>query len=308
MSSGSPAILGKGYPFSCSAASYGGKVVNKTWYKNCLFKNKEELYIGKLTPEDSGNYTCVASYFHAGKIYSATNTIEIQVKEEDPYTKPKIIGPDYEEVEIEIGKEKMINCTAFLGYSNNSRNFYWRQDNDFLNTCKDTMDSVSPCEMEDHEYYEGGKFFVLKQLWIKSFQEEDINAVYNCTLLAAQSTNAETKTFILKKVKPSDLSPHTFATGMIVAILCFLGAVVVMILCVVFRVDLALLYRDLAAKDETLGDGKIYDAFVSYLKDCVPICGEEREFALDILPRILEEHFGYKLCVFERDISPGGAA
>lgn len=58
-------------------------------------------------------------------------------------------------------------------------------------------------------------------------------------------------------VKPSDLSPRTFATGMIVAVLCSLGAVAVMILCAVFRVDLALLYRDLAAKDETLG-GKIW--------------------------------------------------
>lgn len=44
--------------------------------------------------------------------------------------------------------------------------------------------------------YEEGKFFVLKQLWIKSFQEKDINATYNCTLLAAPP---ETKTFTLKK-------------------------------------------------------------------------------------------------------------
>nr|XP_056718132.1 interleukin-18 receptor 1-like [Euleptes europaea] len=306
VSSGSPAIAGRGYPFSCSAKHYGGAIVSKTWYKNCLFKAEEELYIQKLSPEDSGNYTCVVSYLHAGKIYNATNTVEVQVRAEDAeYTKPTIIGPDYEEVEIEIGKEKIINCTAFLGYSKNSQiSVYWLHNNQWLNTCQDTTDSVSPCEMENHEYYEGGKFFVLKQLWIKIFQEEDINAEYNCTLLAA---NAETKTFILKKVKPSDLSPHTFTTGMIVATLCSLGAFVVMILCVAFKVDLVLLYRDLAAKDETLEDGKIYDAFVSYLKDCVPICGEESSFALDILPKILEEHFGYKLCIFDRDISPGGA-
>ncbi|XP_060091224.1 interleukin-18 receptor 1 [Heteronotia binoei] len=314
MSSGSPAVLGEGYSFSCSAERYDGKVVNKTWYKvlhkailsngksDCLFKEKEELYIKKLTLEDSGNYTCVVSYLHAGRIYNATNTVEVQVTKDIPYAKPVIIGPNYEEVEIEIGKEKMINCTAFLGYSNNSYSLYWIHNNKFVDMCQDTADSVSPCEMEDHKYYEEGKFFVLKQLWIKSFQEEDISAIYNCTLSAA-----ETKTFTLKKAKLSDLSPHTFATGMIVVILCSVGAVVVIILCVVFRIDLALLYRDLAAKDETLEDGKIYDAFVSYLKDCIPICGEEREFALDILPRILEDHFGYNLCIFERDISPGGA-
>lgn len=53
-------------------------------------------------------------------------------------------------------------------------------------------------------------------------------------------------------------------------------------------------------------DGKEYDAFVSYLKDCVSTSEEEREFALRILPMILEEKFGYKLCIFERDVSPGG--
>ncbi|XP_054830342.1 interleukin-18 receptor 1 [Eublepharis macularius] len=278
---------------------------------NCLFKEEEELYIKKLTVEDSGNYTCVVSYLNAGKLYNATNTIQVQVIEEDAeYTKPTIIGPDSEEVEIEIGKEKMINCTAFLGYSNNSPNvsFYWLHNKQWLDNCLAITDSVSPCEMDGYiTYNEGAKFFALKQLWIKNFQEEDINSIYTCTLSTAKSTNAQTKTFTLKKVKSSDVSQYTFTTGMIMAILCPLGALVVIILCVVFRVELALTYRDLAAKDETLGDGKIYDAFVSYLKDCIPICGEERVFALDILPKILEEHFGYKLCLFERDISPGGA-
>ncbi|XP_077199684.1 interleukin-18 receptor 1 [Paroedura picta] len=303
ISSDPHAIAGRGYRFSCSAENYSGKVVKKTWYKNCLFKEEGELYIGTLTPKDSGNYTCVVSYLHAGKIYSATNTIEVLVKKEDPCTKPKIIGPEYEEVEIEIGKEKVVNCTAFLGCSNNSQEIYWKHNDDLLDKCQDIMDSVTPCEMEDLVYNEEAQFFALKQLWIKSFREEDVNASYDCVLLAG---NAEIKTFTLKKVKASDLSPRTFATGMIVAILCSLSAVAVMGLCVVFRVDLALLYRDLAAKDDTLGDGKIYDAFVSYLKDCTPICGEERAFALDVLPSILEEHYGYKLCIFERDISPGG--
>ncbi|XP_034513156.1 interleukin-18 receptor 1 [Ailuropoda melanoleuca] len=54
-------------------------------------------------------------------------------------------------------------------------------------------------------------------------------------------------------------------------------------------------------------DGKTYDAFVSYLKECGPENGEEHTFAVEILPRVLEKHFGYKLCIFERDVVPGGA-
>lgn len=53
-------------------------------------------------------------------------------------------------------------------------------------------------------------------------------------------------------------------------------------------------------------DGKEYDAFVSYLKDCITTNDGEGKFALEILPKTLEEHFGYKLCIFERDITPGG--
>uniref|UniRef100_A0A8C5S5K8 Interleukin 18 receptor 1 n=1 Tax=Laticauda laticaudata TaxID=8630 RepID=A0A8C5S5K8_LATLA len=104
-----------------------------------------------------------------------------------------------------------------------------------------------------------------------------------------------------------DLPVHAFTAGMIIAIIFSFIAIMIVILCVIFKIELVLLFRAITGKDETLGDGKLYDAFVSYLKDCTPICSEERKFALEILPKILEDHFGYKLCIFERDISPGGA-
>lgn len=60
-----------------------------------------------------------------------------------------------------------------------------------------------------------------------------------------------------------------------------------------------------------LKDNKEYDAYLSYTKvdqdtlDCVNT--EEEQFALEILPDVLEKHYGYKLFIPERDLIPSGS-
>lgn len=58
-------------------------------------------------------------------------------------------------------------------------------------------------------------------------------------------------------------------------------------------------------------DNKEYDAYLSYTKvdqdtlDCDD--PEEEQFALEILPDVLEKHYGYKLFIPERDLIPSGS-
>uniref|UniRef100_A0A4W3ISL0 TIR domain-containing protein n=1 Tax=Callorhinchus milii TaxID=7868 RepID=A0A4W3ISL0_CALMI len=48
-------------------------------------------------------------------------------------------------------------------------------------------------------------------------------------------------------------------------------------------------------------DGKEYDVYVSYARNA-----EEEEFVLTTLRTVLENDYGYKVCVYDRDSLPGG--
>lgn len=52
-------------------------------------------------------------------------------------------------------------------------------------------------------------------------------------------------------------------------------------------------------------DGKLYDAYVSFLLPDTPSSAEAASFALQILPEHLEKQHGYSLYIRGRDDSPG---
>ncbi|KAM6099530.1 interleukin-18 receptor 1 isoform 1-T7 [Theristicus caerulescens] len=304
---------GTGHSLKCSYLS-----VNEndsiTWYKDCKNYENEterELDFKTLTVQHSGIYTCKILISHEGEIYHSTNTIKLVVEEDAPETVSlEIVGRD-EEIETEIGKEEILNCTGFLGYytredMREDASLYWLINQKFPEKCSGIPENEpSICEEEFKKLQLGNKFFVTRLLRIKKVTDEDMHHNFTCMLQADERT--QTKIVKLKKGNTRDLPLHIFTTGMVLAVLFACVAIAAVFVCVMFRVDLVLFYRNICRRDDTAGDGKEYDAFVSYLKDCISPTGEEREFALKILPMILEENFGYKLCIFERDVSPGGA-
>ncbi|XP_035750270.1 interleukin-18 receptor 1 [Egretta garzetta] len=299
---------GTGHSLKCSDLS-----VNEndsiTWYKDCKNYENEterELDFKTLTVQHSGIYTCKILISHEGKIYHSTNTIKLVVEEDAPEAVTlEIVGRD-EEIETEIGKEEILNCTGFLGYMQEDASLYWLINQNFPEKCSGIPENGPLiCEEELKKLRLGNKFYVTRLLWIRKVTDEDMHHNFTCMLQADERT--QIKTVTLKKGDTRDLPVHIFTTGIILAVLFSCVAVAAVFVCVMFRVDLVLFYRNICRRDDTAGDGKEYDAFVSYLKDCVSPTEEEREFALKILPMILEENFGYKLCIFERDVSPGGA-
>ncbi|XP_017939887.1 interleukin-18 receptor 1 isoform X2 [Manacus vitellinus] len=299
---------GTGHSLKCSDLS-----VNEndsiTWYKDCKnyeHETERELHFRTLTAQHSGIYTCKIIISHEGKIYHSTNTIKLIVEEDAPEAVTLEIIGHHEEIETEIGKEEILNCTGFLGYyMQEDASLYWLINQTFPEQCTGIPENEpSICEEEFKKLQLGNKFYVTRLLRIKKVTDEDMHHNFTCMLQADEST--QIKIVKLKKGNTQDLPVHVFTTGMVLAVLFPFVAIAAVFVCVIFRVDLVLFYRNICRRDDTAGDGKEYDAFVSYLKDCASPIEEEREFALKILPMILEENFGYKLCIFERDVSPGG--
>ncbi|XP_025068971.1 interleukin-18 receptor 1 [Alligator sinensis] len=275
---------------------------------NCTFHTlttEGELNFNTLRLSDSGIYTCRILITHEGKVFYTTSTTNLKVKKDTPeFVIPKITEPTEAYIETKTGKDEVLNCTVFRGYSVALNvMFYWLINDKHAEQCSDSTNCT--CQ-GNYEYFNlGNELYASKRLWIKKVTDEDMNHNYTCILIVPGKMQKQTVR--LKKGNISDLPPHLFTTGVIVAILSSCVAVLLVVLGGIFRVDLVLLYRDITGKDETVGDGKEYDAFVSYLKDCITTNDGEGKFALEILPKTLEEHFGYKLCIFERDITPGGA-
>nr|XP_013005463.1 X-linked interleukin-1 receptor accessory protein-like 2 [Cavia porcellus] len=90
----------------------------------------------------------------------------------------------------------------------------------------------------------------------------------------------------------------------------FLLVILLVIIYKCYNIELMLFYRQHFGSDETMDDNKEYDACLSYTKveqdtlDCDK--PEEERFALEILPDVLEKHYGYKLFIPERDLIPSG--
>ncbi|XP_066195997.1 interleukin-18 receptor 1 [Sylvia atricapilla] len=298
---------GTGLSLKCSDLSvYENNSI--IWYKDCKnYEHERELNFRALTVQNSGIYTCKVLISHEGMIYHSTNTIKLLVEEDAPETVTLEIVGHHEEIETEIGKEEILNCTGFLGYyMREEASLYWLINQTFPEQCTGIPENEpSICEEELKNLHWGNKFYITRLLRIKKVKEEDMHYNFTCMLQADEST--QTRIVKLKKGKTRDLHVHIFTTGMVLALLFPFVAVAVVFVFVIFRVDFVLFYRNICRRDDTAGDGKEYDAFVSYLKDCVSPIEEEREFALKILPTILEEYFGYKLCIFERDVFPGGA-
>ncbi|XP_016055540.1 PREDICTED: interleukin-1 receptor accessory protein isoform X2 [Miniopterus natalensis] len=273
-----------------------------TWYMGCQkiqdFSNvvPEGINLSFLIAlvSNNGDYTCVVTYPENGRTFHLTRTLTVKVVGSPKYAlPPQIHSPnDLVVYEKEPGEELLIPCKVFFTFLKDSRNEVWwtidgkKPDDTTIDVT--VNESVSQSKLEDETR--------TQILSIKKVTAEDLKRNYVC-----HARNAKGEVQQPAKVKQKVIPPRYT-----VELACGFGVTVllVVILIVVYHVywlEMVLFYRAHFGTDETILDGKEYDIYVSYARNA-----EEEEFVLLTLRGVLENEFGYKLCIFDRDSLPGG--
>ncbi|XP_053866166.1 interleukin-1 receptor-like 1 isoform X4 [Malaclemys terrapin pileata] len=258
------------------------------------------LWFLPTSKEDSGNYTCVTHYSN----YTKQSTVSVMVY----LHKQGICFPSQIRYPNDTGTltSGRIVCPTIDNYEK-ATIVKWYKD------CK-------PLQGPREKYSMGGKY-----LFIKRPQKTD-EGHYTCHFTCIHSGNiynvSATRIFRVKEdvssPMPSQIqyptdnaviqveSGDNHSTYTTIGILVLLSIIaLLLILYQFFRIDIVLLCQRIFKPYKTQDDGKIYDAYVIYPKNRTNEANFVEYFVHQILPDVLENKHGYKLCIYGRDMLPG---
>ncbi|XP_040033589.2 interleukin-1 receptor accessory protein-like 1 isoform X2 [Gasterosteus aculeatus] len=278
------------------------------WYKECkpkqwrqtIERRRDTLSIKEVREDDIGNYTCELQFGN----FVVRRTTELSVTAPLTDKPPKILSPPEGQmsvIEMAIGSPLNLTCRAFFGYSGDvSPLIYWMKGEKFIEDLDEERVQESDIKtIREHL----GEQEVSISLTIDSLEENDLGN-YSCYV---ENGNGRRQSNIQLARKAELMYTVELAGG--------LGAILMLLICLVtlykcYRIELMLFYRSHFGSEDIDGDNKDYDAYLSYTKvdpdQWSQETREEERFALEILPDVLEKHYGYKLFIPDRDLIPTG--
>lgn len=263
------------------------------WYKECRPKQwrqsietKDTLFIKEVREEDSGNYTCELQLGN----FVVRKTTELSVTAPLTDKPPKILFPAENQmtvIETAIGSPINLTCRAFFGYSGDvSPLIYWMKGDKYIEDLDD--ERVQETDLKTIRKHLGEQEVSIS-LTIDTLEENDFGN-YSCYV---ENSNGRRQANIQLAKKPELMYTVELAGGL-GAILMLLIFLVTLYKC--YRIEIMLFYRNHFGSEDIDGDNKDYDAYLSYTKvdpdQWSQETREEERFALEILPDVLEKHYG----------------
>ncbi|KAM4768040.1 X-linked interleukin-1 receptor accessory protein-like 2 isoform 1-T9 [Cyanocitta cristata] len=276
------------------------------WYKECkpkvwrsaVIQKGNTLLIQEVQEEDGGNYTCELKF--ESKLIRRTVELKVTALLTDKPPKPLFPMENQPTViDVQLGNPLTVACRAFFGFSGESGPMiYWMKGERFIEELEGHIREGEVRLLREHL----GEKEVELTLIFDAVEEADL-ANYTCHV---ENRNGRKHASVLLRKK--DLIYKIELAGGLGAILLLLILLVTIYKC--YNIELMLFYRQNFGGDEAADDNKEYDAYLSYTKvdpDALDHDNnEEEQFALEILPDVLEKHYGYKLFIPDRDLIPSG--
>uniref|UniRef100_A0A3B1JU34 Interleukin 1 receptor accessory protein-like 1b n=1 Tax=Astyanax mexicanus TaxID=7994 RepID=A0A3B1JU34_ASTMX len=285
-----------------------GKDPDIIWYKECkpkqwrqsIVRKRDTLSIKEVREDDIGNYTCELKFGN----FLVRRTTELSVTAPLTDKPPKILFPAENKMsvmELQLGSPVNLTCRAFFGYSGDvSPLIYWMKGEKFIEDLDESRIRESEIKtLREHL----GEQEVSISLTIDAVEENDLGN-YSCYV---ENGNGRRQANI-QLTKRAELMYTVELAGGLGAILLLLIFLVTLYKC--YRIELMLFYRNHFGSEDVDSENKDYDAYLSYTKvdpdQWSQETREEERFALEILPDVLEKHYGYKLFIPDRDLIPTG--
>uniref|UniRef100_A0AAZ3SSH6 Interleukin 1 receptor accessory protein-like 1 n=1 Tax=Oncorhynchus tshawytscha TaxID=74940 RepID=A0AAZ3SSH6_ONCTS len=269
-----------------------------------LSKSKDITYtlsIREVKEDDIGNYTCEVTF--GGFVVHRTTELTVTAPLTDK--PPKILYPSENKIinmELQLGSALNLTCRAFFGYSGSAVSplVYWMKGEKFIEDLDEERVEESEIKVVREHL---GEQEVAISLMIHSVEEGDLGN-YSCYVENGNGRRQAT----IQLSRRAELMYTVELAGGLGAILLLLLFLISLYKC--YKIELMLFYRRHFGSDDLDGDNKDYDAYLSYTKvdpdQWSQETKEEERFALEILPDVLEKHYGYKLFIPDRDLIPTG--
>nr|XP_027807593.1 interleukin-18 receptor accessory protein isoform X1 [Marmota flaviventris] len=272
-----------------------------TWYQNGKLLSEEKsssILVDDTYVYHQGTYVCDYTQPDSASLSTIRDVVQVMTIVEDTKFKPDILDPIQDTLEVELGKSLTLRCKARFGFEKLFRpviKWYiqdadreWEAPNSEKKSIQSTVkDEVIECVFS-----------------LESPTQRDLSRKYVC--FAQNSIGNVTWTLQLREKKGV-----VFLYILLGTVMTLVGTLAAGALIYMYWIEMVLLCRSCRSKDETLRDKKEFDAFVSYakwssLESEASSALSEEHLALNLFPEVLENKYGYTLCLLERDVVPGG--